>query len=197
MSLEHAILGLLDERPRSGYELKTQCFEGPLRPLWAADQAQIYRTLERLRASGLLTATRKRRSGRPDRRIYELTPAGQLELDRWAATATEPPVIRDALLIQLFFGERTDDEDLATLLQACRSHHQSRLDELRRSAATLAADRSVTERTAVLRQTAIEGAIARTRATVDWLDDCIDAIREGALPGDSGHGTVQRHLFGS
>lgn len=198
MSLEHAILGLLDERPRSGYELKTQCFDGPLRPLWTADQAQIYRTLERLRRAGLVTATRKRRSGRPDRRLYELTPAGNVALERWLATPEKPPIIRDPLLLKLYFGERTDDEDLLAVLRSYRNEHQRRLDELRDAAARLAAERGLTDRAAVLRQTSVDGAAVHARATVDWLDDCIDAIREGALPrssrDDTGEATSVREL---
>ncbi len=197
MSLEHAILGLLDERPRSGYELKTQCFDGPLHPLWTADQAQIYRTLERLKRAGLVTATRKRRSGRPDRRLYELTPAGNVALERWLATPEEPPIIRDPLLLKLYFGEHTDDEDLLAVLRRCRDEYQRRLNELRDTSARLAAERGLTDRAAVLRQTSVDGAVVRARATVDWLDDCIDAIRAGALPGSQRDETGQRHLFGS
>lgn len=197
VSLEHAILGLLDERPRSGYELKTQCFDGLLQPLWAADQAQIYRTLERLKSLGLVTATRKRRSGRPDRRLYELTPAGQVALKAWLGAPSEPPVVRDPLLIRLYFGGATEDEDLLAVLDGCRAEHQRRLASLRDAATEIAHDHSLDDRTAVLRQTAVDGALARTRATVDWLDDCIEAIREGALPGTPGGGTGQRHLFGS
>jgi hypothetical protein len=34
------------------------------------------------------------------------------------------------------------------------------------------------------------------RAAIDWLDECIDAVQEGTLPG-SARGTGQRHLFGT
>lgn len=197
MSLEHAILGLLGERPRSGYELKTQCFDTSLRPLWPADQAQIYRTLDRLNTMGLISATRRRRTGRPDRRLYELTPAGHVALESWLASPEEPPVLRDPLLIRLYFGDRADDADLLGVMVTCRDEHQRRLAQLRDAASQLSSDRTLDDRRAVLRQTAIDGALARTRATVDWLDDCIDAIRDGALPGVTDDGTGQRHLFGS
>ncbi|MDZ4170122.1 MAG: PadR family transcriptional regulator [Coriobacteriia bacterium] len=197
MSLEHAILGLLNEHPRSGYDLKTRCFDGPLYPLWAADQAQVYRTLERLKTVGLVTATRRRRAGKPDRRLYELTPAGQVSLQAWLASPADTPVVRDPLLIRLYFGEATADEDLIAVLVASRDQHQSRLLGLRTAKADLASERSIDDRTSTLRQTAFDGALARERAAIDWLDDCIDAIRDGALPGSTAAGTGQRHLFGT
>ena len=66
MSLDAAILGFLREHPRSGYDLKTRCFDDATKDFWTADQAQIYRTLERLQGAKLLTATRKRQAGKPD-----------------------------------------------------------------------------------------------------------------------------------
>ena len=45
VSLELVILGLLDERPLTGYDLKTRGLSGAVGTLWTADQAQIYRTL--------------------------------------------------------------------------------------------------------------------------------------------------------
>jgi len=48
MSLPHAILGFLREQPLTGYALKTQRFDVSVANFWPADQAQIYRTLDRL-----------------------------------------------------------------------------------------------------------------------------------------------------
>ena len=44
MSLDHAILGFLNYKPLSGYDLK-KVFDSSVRHFWYADQSQIYRTL--------------------------------------------------------------------------------------------------------------------------------------------------------
>lgn len=196
MSLEHAILGLLNERPRSGYDLKTRCFDGPLRPFWSADQAQIYRTLDRLEKSGHVTSRRKRQSGKPDRRVYEITHSGRESFWQWLSEAAPLPPLRDPFLLQVYFGSLLPDEALAGLLEKRRSDHQERLKDLRSEAASAAAEENVPDRTQILRQTAFDGSITRERALVDWLDDCMEATRQGALPG-SGDGIGQRHLFGT
>jgi len=197
MSLDHAILGFLSERPRSGYDLKTRCFDDAVEPFWSADQAQIYRTLDRLQRSRLVSSTRRKQAGRPDRRIYEITPSGRDHLEGWLSSPLPVPPVRDAFALQLYFGASLSDESLGDVLSAHRQAHQARLDELRRLSGDLAHESSVSDRTMTLRQTAFDGAIARERTAVDWLDDCIEAVRQGALPGSEAPGTGQRHLFGT
>lgn len=196
MSLELAILGFLSEKPRSGYDLKTRCFEGPVRAFWTADQAQIYRTLDRLKDAKFVSATRRRQAGRPDRRIFEITQAGREALDAMLASPVALQPLRDPFLVHLYFATFLDDETLLSLLSARREEHQERLDDLRHRAAELAASDGLPAREAVLRQTAFDGAITQQRALIDWLDECIDAAAAGALPG-SERGIGQRHLFGT
>jgi DNA-binding PadR family transcriptional regulator len=195
LSLDLAILGFLGERAQSGYDLKTKSFEGPLRAFWSADQAQIYRTLERLRRDGLVTFRRRRQSSRPDRRVFELTVNGREALDEKAGDTTAHAPLRDGFLVQLYFSAGLSDDALLALMVERRAGCQSQLDAIRARAAELATDASVAPRAAVLKQTALDGAAAQLRSTIDWLDDCIQAVEEGALPG-SESGTGQRHLFG-
>ncbi len=182
--------------PCSGYDLKTRCFAGPISVIWTADQAQIYRTLERLHDAGLVSATRRRQISRPDRRVYGITAAGQEELAARVATPTCLSPLRDSFLVGLLFSASCDDASLMTVLETRRTEHQSKLDELREHASALSAEGAepVNARVTVLRQTALEGAMTHHRATIDWLDECIEAVRDGALPG-SETGTGQRHLF--
>lgn len=197
MSLEHAILGFLRERPRSGYDLKTRCFDSALAHFWTADQAQIYRTLERLKEAKLVRATRRRQAGRPDRRIYEITQSGQEALDGWLASAVPPPPLRDGFLIQLRFAAGMNDVSMRDLVATRRSAHQERLDALRADAVALSREQAVSARDMALRQAALDGAMAFDRAAIDWLDDLVDAIEHGAMPGSDDEGVGQRHLFGT
>jgi len=130
LTLEHAILGLLNERPLTGYELKNRWFDGDLKPFWEADQAQIYRTLHRLQGQGLVSSRRRRQSGRPDRRVFDVTHRGREALAEWTGTPQSPPVPRDPLLIQLLFGTDSTDDRLLEVLRARRASHQLRLDDL-------------------------------------------------------------------
>ncbi|HEY9876051.1 MAG TPA: PadR family transcriptional regulator, partial [Candidatus Obscuribacterales bacterium] len=79
MSLAHAILGLLQQEEMTGYDLKTSCFDGCIAHLWPADQAQIYRTLDKLVEQGWITCTVEIQRDRPNRKVYSVTEAGASE----------------------------------------------------------------------------------------------------------------------
>jgi DNA-binding PadR family transcriptional regulator len=197
MSLEAAILGFLHERPRSGYDLKTRCFDDASRAFWTADQAQIYRTLERLQAAGLVSSSRKRQVGKPDRRVYQITPAGRESLMLWLTTEQPLPPPREPFLLRLFFGSELDEARILTALSARRNAHQVRLDELRAGAVSSARNADSSLRQAALRDAAFDGAIALERAAIDWLDDVADGVRAGRLPSPDEADERSPHLFGS
>lgn len=197
MSLELAILGFLSEHPRSGYDLKTRCFDDTLRAFWTADQAQIYRTLERMRDSRLVAFTRRRQSGKPDRKVYEITQSGLDALATQLPLTTPLPSARDAFLVQLHFSAKLGDTAIENLVAERRSMHQLRLDNLRSQSLELSHDHAVNEREHALRQAALAGSIAAERAAIDWLDDLLESVSDGLLPAVSPTApSVQSALFG-
>ncbi|HEY5540580.1 MAG TPA: PadR family transcriptional regulator [Coriobacteriia bacterium] len=195
MSLDAAILGFLSERPRSGYDLKTRCFDDAAKDFWTADQAQIYRTLERLQTAKLVSAARKRQTGRPDRRVYSITESGRRALSAWLASSLPLPAPRDAFLLQVYFGAELSDTQLTERLSERRRLHQERLDNLRKRALEAAQTSGASLRDSALRDAAFSGAIAVERAAIDWLDDSLEALSAGTLP-PIGKDAEQRPLFG-
>lgn len=173
MSLDHAILGFLREQAMSGYDLKNVCFDRDARHFWTADQAQVYRTLDRLERRGLVTARRERQRSRPDRRVYSITRAGERELDAWVASPLPLPPLRDPFLIQLRFAAELSGADLASLLSARRAELQQRLDALR---ARAAAAPPASGRVATLDRLTLEAAMSDARASIDWLDDALETL---------------------
>jgi PadR family transcriptional regulator AphA len=175
MSLEHAILGFLDRQPMTGYDLKTRCFDREAAPFWTADQAQVYRTLDRLQRSGLVTSQLIPQPGRPDRKVFAPTPVGRRALREWLETPHPLPTLRDPFLLQIFFSAGMADEAVLAVLDTARDGYQRRLDRLRGQRGrplveAVAGDMSSAE-------TALDGAIAQARATIDWIDGCADRVR--------------------
>jgi DNA-binding PadR family transcriptional regulator len=79
MSLRHALLGLLNLGPNSGYAL-AKLFENPLRQIWNARNHQLYPELARLAADGQVRIVEE---GTRGKRIYAITPEGRAELRHW------------------------------------------------------------------------------------------------------------------
>ena len=174
MSLEHAILGFLRERPMTGYDLKNVCFDESASHFWTADQSQVYRTLDRLETRRLVRAKRERQTSRPDRKIYSITDTGGAELDAWIARSDTPPPLRDPFLIRLRFAADLPDDDLLGLLRDRRDALQERLESLRvRSAEGSAEPRD--RATLLHRLTRVAGA-TDVRAEIDWIDDSLELL---------------------
>lgn len=136
MSLQHAVLGVLEAREMSGYEL-TQFFESTARWVWTAPQSQIYPLLRSMEKDGLLAGEEQVRGVKLKRTSYTLTDAGREELTRWLGEVRPLPANRDAFLLQSLFLDmvepRVAAEVLAAHIQQQRelieqwSAHQARL----------------------------------------------------------------------
>ncbi|WHM37689.1 PadR family transcriptional regulator [Streptomyces sp. BPTC-684] len=113
MSLRHAVLGLLAERPASGYDLM-KLFETSLSHVWSATQSQVYGELGKLADSGLVEVAAEGPRGRKE---YAITDPGRAELRHWLIE-TEPSRTRrsDSLLRVFFLGLLTPLEAQTYLL---------------------------------------------------------------------------------
>jgi DNA-binding PadR family transcriptional regulator len=100
MSLPHAILTALLERPSSGLEL-TRRFDKSIGYFWSATHQQIYRELGKLEAEGHIRALPAEQPARGQKKSYEVLPAGRAELARWTAASHDPRPHRDTLLLRM------------------------------------------------------------------------------------------------
>lgn len=106
----YVILGLLSiEGNQSGYDMR-RTIQGSVGYFWGESYGQIYPTLRRLTAEGLIAPSRRAAQGRGGRQEYSLTAAGHRRLREWLALPyrVDPP--RDEFLLKLFFGRDAGPE---------------------------------------------------------------------------------------
>lgn len=100
----YVILGILAIHPhQSGYEIR-KTIQQSVGFFWGESYGQIYPTLKRLAAEGLIVPSRSAASPRPRRQEYSITPAGQMRLEAWLAVPARDDPPRDEFLLKLFFG---------------------------------------------------------------------------------------------
>lgn len=179
MSLAHAILGILRDRPMTGYDLKTHCFDLSIAHFWPADQAQIYRTLDRMSADGWVASDLELQAGRPNRKVYCLTAAGQEELTNWLQREQPLTAYREPFLIQLYFATELPTATIRRLLAQQRALHEQLLARYRAIPAPQI-DEPTLDRDTALRFLTLDLGIALEQAQLAWLERA-DAII-GALP---------------
>lgn len=186
MSLAHAILGILNTMPMTGYDLKHLAFDESIAYFWQADQAQIYRTLDRMAAAGWVKSVLEVQTERPNRKVYHITEAGQQELARWLATDQPLVTYREPFLIQLFFGAVLSNADLLRLIEGRAARHAERLAALERVPLP-PLDDPTADRETVLRRLTLELGMALERTYLDWLDLCRRTVAELPPAEDGAH----------
>ncbi len=122
MSVRHAVLGLLAQRPRHGYELHA-AFEAVVGGAqnWDVKPAQIYTTLARLEENGLVVEDSVAQEGGPEKRVYAITTQGRAALNAWYQEAVEREHQRDEFFIKLMLCFVADTTDPYQVIQTQRA----------------------------------------------------------------------------
>jgi DNA-binding PadR family transcriptional regulator len=129
VSVPHAVLGLLRDEPRHGYDLK-RLMDRYFAPDHPVAFAQIYATLARLESRGRVRLDGIERADGPDRRRYAITPHGVEELDRWIAEPLDPePHLQAALFTKVVLAILAG-RDVLPIVDAERHAHLERMREL-------------------------------------------------------------------
>lgn len=123
------ILGFLDKRARSGYEIKASV-DRSTRFFWAASYGQIYPELRRLEHDGLIEGESRPTGGRR-RTVYHLTDSGRNALREWLLAPEAGYELRDVGLLKLFFASALEVDEAIALVRRLRAHRERRLERLR------------------------------------------------------------------
>ncbi len=173
MSLRFAALGLLAQRPGSGYDLLKR-FEKSMANVWPATQSQLYGELNKLADAGLIEVADVGPRGRKE---YRVTPAGRAELVRWIAESGDDPPVRRPDVLRIFLLGELPADDARRYASTFAEHAASelkRLEHLRDSISWGESDAAFYGRAALefgLRDAAMEEQWAR------WLMKSIDDRR--------------------
>ncbi|WP_205822289.1 PadR family transcriptional regulator [Burkholderia sp. Ac-20349] len=178
MSLPHALLTALAERPGSGSELADR-FDRSIGYFWQATHQQIYRELGRLEETGWIESL-PAESGRGRKRAYRILPAGKKELRRWIAEPEDPTPLREALMVRLRAEAVLGPAGLEDEIRRRIALHQEKLDLYLRIEARDFAE-GTDSRTKRLQHLVLQAGIANERFWVEYSQHALDALR---LPKD-------------
>ena len=105
-----ALLGVLSLKPASGYDIK-QFVKGSIGHFWSESYGRIYPLLKELTQEGLIAQQRgTKTSGRPERQVYSVIPAGEAALKQWLEHSPRNESPRSELLLKLFFCDHVAPE---------------------------------------------------------------------------------------
>jgi len=148
--LKYVLLGFLNYRNASGYDLK-QLMDVSTSNFWHAKQSQIYTTLKKLEEDGMVASHIEPQESRPNRKVYEITETGRDDLKNWLSQPLmEIESRKEKLLLKLFFSAQLDPEKILTQLRLQKTLHKDNLEKY---------------------QTITKGVVQQFAASTDMADD--------------------------
>ncbi|HUD78395.1 MAG TPA: PadR family transcriptional regulator [Streptosporangiaceae bacterium] len=162
---QEVLLALLAKEPSHGYQLRARLREalGPIGD--AMNDGQVYVTLGRLEKAGQVVVGRAPGTPeRPDRKIYELTAAGQQRVAEWLAEVSWPKPDLAEFHLKLLAAAAAHLADPVAIVDAQRRELLRRLRDAQRAAMAESRDSAA----ALL----LEGIVLRLQADLRWLEAC-------------------------
>ena len=164
---QEVVLALLAKEPSYGYELGAR-LRHALGPLGEELNAgHVYVTLTRLEKAGLVAsegAGPTERSERSERKIYELTAAGQQRVTEWLSEVSWPKPDLAEFHLKLIAAAAAGLADPLGIVDAQRRELLRRLRDAQRAAL----DEPAGSDAALL----LEGIVLRLQADLRWLEAC-------------------------
>ena len=124
--LEHALLVALREQPASGLELARR-FDRSIGYFWHATHQQIYRVLARMERDGWTRVSHVAQTGRPDKKVYDVTPAGERVLADWLGAPTPMEPLRSELALKMRGASYGDRAAVLDVVRGNLAEHRLRL----------------------------------------------------------------------
>ena len=178
MSLKHGLLGLLTLRKSSGYDL-SKLFQESLSFFWVANQSQIYRELDKMEDLGWVVSSKVEQDARPNKRVYGITKEGNKELIRWLkeGNAEDLAVVRNPLLMKLFFSGKVDREYAINMLKEYRKICEEAREEIASEVAGIGEVEETAAKPAYWLY-ATEYSMHQYEFQIKWIDETVSRLEK-------------------
>jgi PadR family transcriptional regulator, regulatory protein AphA len=131
MDVKTLCLGALASGDATGYEIKKQFENGPFSHFHQASFGSIYPSLGRLSEEGLVTYTEMSQEGRPDKKIYSITPLGITALKQQLRKVPTRDRIRSENMVMFFLADFVENDHLREIFDDYLSFYHSNVEHLK------------------------------------------------------------------
>ena len=175
--LKYAILGLLNQRSMTGYEITKQ-FNLALCEFWNVNHSQIYPELKLLHKQKKIEYEVEISGNILEKKVYTITDTGKEDFISWLrGKYSIPPTSKDEFKLQLFFANELDLDSRIELIEHHLQQHRDRLNHLinNRKRFEVIPSKNSDDFCDYL---VLMGAIMREENICSWLEECIRLYRE-------------------
>jgi DNA-binding PadR family transcriptional regulator len=170
MSTKFALLGLLNIKKMSAYDLKKFAKES-IGYFWNETYSNVHRTLKVLIDENLIK--KEPETGNRNKIIFQITDQGKQALSEWLSNHQYSTIYRDELLLKIFVSKNNDYpailEDIKNVLSESLALRQV-YSEIQKSVTTQSNNLSY--------ELVISYGIMQNDLTIEWLKKVIERIEE-------------------
>jgi len=173
-SFRYFVLGLLNQQPMSGYDVK-RLLERLNGLIGSSSFGHIYPTLHILLKEGWVTVHVVTHQDRPPKKVYTIKQEGRQALQEWLEQPFPSSLTQKALVMRLIAAQGLLQKGLMAHLRQRRTHvaaHRTALKELS----------DELEQAGGGWQLALDYGLAAADAELGWLNRALDQAPKGRLP---------------
>ena len=172
--LKYAILGLLNQKNMTGYDI-TKEFEETLCEFWSAKHSQIYPELKSLNEQGMVEYKIEISGTVLEKKLYSITELGKKDFMKWLESVINiPPTFKDEFRLQLFFSDCLSEEMRINLITNHLNQHKERLEHLKNNQKKFSYIIPEKNTNSFSDYLVLMGAIMREENTCKWLEKCLE-----------------------
>jgi DNA-binding PadR family transcriptional regulator len=180
MSLREAILGLLDDGPMTGYQMK-QFFRYVIRHFWSVSDGQLYPTLKKMHEDGLISLKVVEQKGTANKHVYSITEKGQERFARWLREpVTKFEELKEPFVLKVFFFGKLAPEEIRAHLRTQLELHTRILEDIREVRDTYE------DKVGPYQRLIGYAGILYVEVRILWLSRMIELLDEGGIEADPG-----------
>ncbi|MEA1960149.1 MAG: PadR family transcriptional regulator [Bacillota bacterium] len=174
MSLEYTLLGLLNRKARTGYELskivaKTTNF------YWTATRTQVYQSLKRMAAKDWIEVETVPQIGKPSKQVYHINENGEQAFEDWLLKPPDAPILKEPFLLHMYFLDLLPKEEIIKKIKAMQASHIKQLKEYEEYENTIIDPRR-TEKENMARSLPLLNGILLEKTSLQWCEEALRKI---------------------
>lgn len=132
MSLGYGILGFLNYKPMTGYDL-AKAFGESLNFFWHAQNSHIYLELKKLEKKGYISGKTVIQSDKPNKRVFSITDSGRTAFLDWLSqgSGTDDTHFKNVFLMKVFFSGNQPVSQSIAMLRQYKENCEAYLQQMR------------------------------------------------------------------
>jgi DNA-binding PadR family transcriptional regulator len=129
LNTQDVILGLLQKRSYTGYEMK-HLFETVFSFFFDASFGTIYPTLSKMEQLGYITKENIVQENRPNKNVYTITTLGKEQFTEYMGSPVEKETVRSDFHMRMFFGEYVEEKASVKWIEDAIAKNSKKLEDL-------------------------------------------------------------------